>query len=100
MMRYTIYHIAAKIGVELNMVVGFSINSIYSIRSMVSHHKSRSFCINLYHVTMVLLIHFYYGASNKLAFVLYSDKSGFTLLLDLVIDLRSVVKLYNPPKVA
>ena len=67
---------------------------------MVSHRKSRSFCINLYHVTMVLLMHFYYGASNKLAFVLYSDKSGFTLLLELVIDLRSVVKLYNPPKVA
>ena len=41
---------------------------------------------------MILLMRFLYGAKDKVTFVLYSDKLGFTQLLDLVIDLRPVVK--------
>ena len=61
--------------------------------NMVSQRKSCSFCINLYHVAMVLLMCFYYGASDKLTFMLYSDKLGFTLLLDLTIDLSQLQNL-------
>ena len=43
---------------------------------------------------MILLMHFLYGAKDKVTFVLYSDKLGFTQLLDLVIDLRPVVKTW------
>ena len=46
-----------------------------------------------------MLIHFWYGASDKVAFVLCSDKFDFMLLLGLVIDLKSILKAWNQPKV-
>ena len=41
---------------------------------------------------MVVLMRFWYGASGKGTFVLYSDKFGFMLLPCLVINLKSVIK--------
>ena len=48
---------------------------------------------------MVFLMHFQYDASDKVTLVLCSDKFGFMLLLDLAIDLRSVLKAQNQLKV-
>ena len=42
---------------------------------------------------------FLYGASDKVTLVLCSDKFDFALLLDLVIDLRSVIIAWNLLKV-
>ena len=49
---------------------------------------------------MVILMRFLYGASDKVTFMLRNDKFGFTLLPGLVIDLTSVIKTRNQPKVA
>ena len=44
---------------------------------------------------MVILMHFQYDASDKVTLVLCSDKLGFMPLLDLAIDLRSVLLEIN-----
>ena len=69
---------------------------MYSVSHYVCHTV---FCINVYYVTMVILMCYLYGASEKVTFVLLSDKFGFILLPILVIDLRSVIKSWNPLKV-
>ena len=46
-----------------------------------------------------MLIHFWYGASDKVAFLLCNDKFDFMLLLGLVIDLMSILKAWNQLKV-
>ena len=74
--------------------------SMCCMKENYSVHKSQRFLHNLFYILMVVYMHFWYGASGKGTFMLYSDKFGFMLLPCLVIDLKSVIKLksHDTPK--
>ena len=72
--------------------------SVCGMKANYSVRKSQSFMDNLFYIAMVVLMCFWYGASGKGTFMLYSDKFGFMLLPCLVIDLKSVIKLETHQK--
>ena len=72
---------------------------LFPTNTSLSQWSHTVFCINLYFVAMIVLVCFKYSASDKRTFIFCNDNFGFMLLKCLVINLKSVMKAWNPPKV-